>query len=121
MQSPSTCGATAELFDESVKIPTEVRPAATRANREILSGAQLFRGLEPWGFEPQILPCHGSVIPFHYGPGDGSANAMRGCGGVKIVRPARRQVRDSRAPAERNARTHAGAHARHARTYARRR
>src|SRR5438270_193574 len=26
--------------------------------------------LEPWGFEPQILPCHGSVIPFHYGPGN---------------------------------------------------
>jgi hypothetical protein len=25
--------------------------------------------MEPWGFEPQILPCHGSVIPFHYGPG----------------------------------------------------
>ena|ERR1700733_569148 len=24
--------------------------------------------MEPWGFEPQILPCHGSVIPFHYGP-----------------------------------------------------
>ena len=25
--------------------------------------------LEPWGFEPQIPPCHGGVIPFHYGPG----------------------------------------------------
>src|SRR5256885_1034739 len=25
--------------------------------------------VEPWGFEPQIQPCHGRVIPFHYGPG----------------------------------------------------
>src|SRR5687767_4734603 len=25
--------------------------------------------MEPWGFEPQIQPCHGRVIPFHYGPG----------------------------------------------------
>jgi hypothetical protein len=25
--------------------------------------------MEPWGFEPQIPPCHGGVIPFHYGPG----------------------------------------------------
>src|SRR5262245_20918596 len=24
--------------------------------------------MEPWGFEPQIPPCHGGVIPFHYGP-----------------------------------------------------
>jgi hypothetical protein len=24
--------------------------------------------MEPWGFEPQIQPCHGRVIPFHYGP-----------------------------------------------------
>src|SRR5437773_331858 len=24
--------------------------------------------MEPWGFEPQISPCHGDVIPFHYGP-----------------------------------------------------
>ena len=28
--------------------------------------------MEPWGFEPQIQPCHGRVIPFHYGPGDRS-------------------------------------------------
>ena len=32
--------------------------------------------MEPWGFEPQIPPCHGGVIPFHYGPG------------VRFLRPA---------------------------------
>ncbi len=31
--------------------------------------------MEPWGFEPQIPPCHGGVIPFHYGPGIGFAGA----------------------------------------------
>src|SRR3954447_11224076 len=25
--------------------------------------------MEPRGFEPRIQPCHGRVIPFHYGPG----------------------------------------------------
>ena len=25
--------------------------------------------VEPRGFEPRIPPCHGGVIPFHYGPG----------------------------------------------------
>src|SRR5271156_1091003 len=24
--------------------------------------------LEPRGFEPRIQPCHGRVMPFHYGP-----------------------------------------------------
>src|SRR4051794_28695038 len=31
--------------------------------------ADLNGKMEPWGFEPQIQPCHGRVIPFHYGPG----------------------------------------------------
>lgn len=25
--------------------------------------------MESWGLEPQIPPCHGGVIPFHYDPG----------------------------------------------------
>src|SRR5439155_15589018 len=32
--------------------------------------------MEPWGFEPQIPPCHGGVIPFHYGPGIVSARKL---------------------------------------------
>src|SRR5690349_17628971 len=53
-----------------------------RRERETLSPSSDFRSnfrgnavfdiknrMEPWGFEPQIQPCHGRVIPFHYGPG----------------------------------------------------
>jgi hypothetical protein len=32
------------------------------------SSRQAASRMEPWGFEPQIQPCHGRVIPFHYGP-----------------------------------------------------
>src|SRR5688572_5147026 len=40
--------------------------ALTQASDSLLFSASL---MEPWGFEPQIQPCHGRVIPFHYGPG----------------------------------------------------
>ena len=33
--------------------------------------------MEPWGFEPQIQPCHGRVIPFHYGPAARMVRAWR--------------------------------------------
>lgn len=43
--------------------------------------------MEPWGFEPQIQPCHGRVIPFHYGPGIGirlAENCSYTLGSVKL-------------------------------------
>src|SRR2546423_10383748 len=40
--------------------------------------------VEPWGFEPQISPCHGDVIPFHYGPADRSG-ALRGAREFKTL------------------------------------
>ena len=36
--------------------------------------------MEPWGFEPQIPPCHGGVIPFHYGPRDRAHPAIPAAG-----------------------------------------
>src|SRR6266576_5127653 len=36
--------------------------------------------MEPWGFEPQIPPCHGGVIPFHYGPQDRAHPAISAAG-----------------------------------------
>src|SRR5687768_16325351 len=42
--------------------------------------------MEPWGFEPQIQPCHGRVIPFHYGPGIGGKHFIRRRCSVKVDR-----------------------------------
>src|SRR5579862_2916919 len=36
---------------------------------DLNQSSELPNAMEPWGFEPQIQPCHGRVIPFHYGPG----------------------------------------------------
>src|SRR5204862_3662300 len=41
------------------------------SQRLLKRGANAASLVEPWGFEPQIQPCHGRVIPFHYGPGIG--------------------------------------------------
>src|SRR5689334_23034633 len=46
--------------------------------------------MEPWGFEPQIQPCHGRVIPFHYGPGILPNFSPRG----GYVKPPRRRCFD---------------------------
>ena len=37
--------------------------------------------MEPWGFEPQIQPCHGRVIPFHYSP-EGAVATLTAAGRV---------------------------------------
>src|SRR5688572_18315452 len=42
----------------------EVRYVTERSSPSLRKGCRM----EPWGFEPQIQPCHGRVIPFHYGP-----------------------------------------------------
>src|SRR3954463_262197 len=49
--------------------------------------------LEPWGFEPQIPPCHGGVIPFHYGPRTERTRPYRAAGDqtMKFI-PAREGV-----------------------------
>ena len=46
-------------------------------------------GMEPWGFEPQILPCHGSVIPFHYGPARNRADGETLAGWGEVSSEAR--------------------------------
>ncbi len=43
-----------------------------------------FAEVEPWGFEPQIQPCHGRVIPFHYGPGTNSVGGENVTGDVGV-------------------------------------
>src|SRR4051812_16773974 len=60
---------TAFLAVEHGKTGTEDYPAVKALPARL--GFKKGNSMEPWGFEPQIPPCHGGVIPFHYGPGIG--------------------------------------------------